>query len=100
MEARERLEKAENDLVVTFLKDVLESTGDSKDYVQRARLYQLFREYVQKTALVEEKGKMCIGKMKFLQRLKTVLGDRIFKERHCGSREVFLGWKFKSLSGL
>lgn len=80
----------EQDLVRDFVKTHLERTGNEKDFVRRAELYQLF-----KSSTPEERDKRtCLGKIKFLDRLKQYLGTDCFKERHgCqGHKDVFLGW--------
>lgn len=84
----------QQDLVREFVKNRLQYTGNGKDYVKRADLYQ---EY--KCNTPEERDKRTsIGKIKFLERLKKSMGEGSYKERHEGFRDVFVGWRSVSES--
>lgn len=87
----------EQDLVRDFIMSHFAYTGNQKEYVVRSQLYQEF-----KLSCPEERDKRtCIGKSKFLDRIKSVLGEANYKEQHGKERlrDCFLGWSRKNYEG-
>lgn len=84
------------DIVKEYIDNYLIYTGDNKDYVVRIPMYNKFKDLYK-----EESDKKCaLGKGKFLERLKQLLGIdnfRIDLKREIRSKDVFLKWKEKEL---
>lgn len=81
------------DIVKDFIDRNLIQTNDVKDYVEQVKLYDNFY----KSYKEESDKKTALGKNKFYQRLKQILGDENFREdTKCNGircKKIFLNWK-------
>jgi phage/plasmid-associated DNA primase len=84
---------AENqDIVGAFVTSSLERTGDKKDFVSRAELYRRYTAENQE----ERDKKTRLGKNKFNERMRVLLGEENYREQYGPDRtkNVYVGWRF------
>ena len=76
-----------------FVSEHLECTANKADYVTRVRMYEVFNA----TQPNDSQQKNYIGKGKFFESIKPLLGEGNYRDQYGSKRikNVFVGWKLK-----
>lgn len=81
--------------VIDFIRTHLEYTRDKKHFLSRAELYAAYKEATPN----ERDNKLYMGKRRFFDIIKEVLGESSHKENFSHNnirvRDAFVGWRWK-----